>query len=473
FDEPAVERRMAVCAPAVAAAAVRARAMRAAVRGRGFFTRVDGLLRATVSLRPTPLGYRLRTMGERSSAVTRSATVWAMALLGAINLLNYIDRFVLPAVVESVRADIPMTRTQQGQAMSAFIWVYMLASPVFGRLGDTRSRRHLLALGVAVWSVATAAAAFATTFAGLVAARAAVGVGEAAYATIAPALIGDYFPRARRGRAMAAFYLATPVGSALGYILGGRIDHAAGWRTAFLAVGLPGLLLAAAALTITEPPRGQFDDEPSAAAPPLLDTLRALARNREYVVTVAGTVAYTFALGGLAQWMPTYLISVRHMDGAAANTVFGALTVLSGLLGTLLGGWLGERLRGRVRHPYLLLSGVSTLLAVPFAILSFTLADPTQRWAAVFVAETLVFLCTGPANTVLVDCVPAAMRTMGFAVSILVMHLLGDAVSPAIIGAVGDRSSLQQAVMLVPLFFALGGAVWIYGSRALPPEAPR
>jgi MFS family permease len=411
-------------------------------------------------------------MGERSSAVTRGATAWAMALLGAMNLLNYIDRFVLPAIVQSVSVDIPMTHAQQGKAMSAFIWVYMLASPVFGRLGDTRSRPRLLAFGVAVWSIATAAAAFATTFAGLVAARAAVGIGEAAYATIAPALIGDYFPRERRGRAMAAFYLATPVGSALGYILGGRIDHAAGWRAAFLAVGLPGLLLAAAALTITDAPRGQFDDERS-PAPPFLDTLRALARNREYVVTVAGTVAYTFALGGLAQWMPSYLISVRHMDGAAANTVFGTLTVLSGLLGTLAGGWLGERLRGRVRHPYLLLSGVSTLLAVPFAILSFTLTDSTQRWAAVFVAETLVFLCTGPANTVLVDCVPAAMRTMGFAVSILVMHALGDAISPYIIGEIGDRSSLQLAVMLVPLFFALGGSIWIYGSRALPPEAAR
>lgn len=395
-----------------------------------------------------------------------------MALLGAMNLLNYIDRFVLPAIIESVRADIPMTDAQQGVALTAFIWVYMLASPVFGRLGDTRSRRHLLAFGVALWSLATAAAAFATTFAGLVVARAFVGVGEAAYATIAPALIGDYFPKAQRGRAMAAFYLATPVGSALGYILGGRINHAAGWQTAFLAVGLPGLILAAAALTLTEPPRGQFDDAP-AAATPLADTLRALWRNREYGVTVAGSVAYTFALGGLAQWMPTYLIRVRGMDGAAANTVFGVLTVLSGLLGTLVGAAVADALRGRVRHPYLLVSGVATLLAVPFAVLAFTLPDPTWRWGAVFVAETLVFACTGPANTVLVDCVPASMRTMGFAVSILMMHVLGDAISPAIIGAVSDRRSLQLAVMLVPLSFAVGGAVWVYGSRALPSAEAR
>lgn len=407
-------------------------------------------------------------MGNRSSAVSRTATVWAMVLLGSMNLLNYIDRFVLPAIIESVRADIPMTDAQQGIALTAFIWVYMLASPVFGRLGDTRSRRHLLAFGVAVWSIATAAAAFATTFAGLIAARAAVGVGEAAYATIAPALIGDYFPRVHRGRAMAGFYLATPVGSALGYILGGRINHAAGWQTAFLAVGLPGLLLAAAALTLTEPPRGQFDDEPAAVALPLGDTLRALARNREYAVTVAGSVAYVFALGGLAQWMPTYLIRVRGMDGAAANTIFGTLTVLSGLLGTLLGAWIAEFLRGKVKHPYLLVSGAATLLAVPFAVLAFRLPDPTARWVAMFVAETLVFLCTGPTNTVLVDCVPSSMRTMGFAVSILLMHVLGDAISPAIIGAVSDRGTLQSAVMLVPLFFAVGGAVWVYGSRALP-----
>ncbi len=408
-------------------------------------------------------------MGETTSAVSRSATAWAMALLGGMNLLNYIDRYVLPAIVTSVRRDIPMTDAQQGTALTAFIWVYMLASPVFGRLGDTRSRRHLLAFGVALWSVATAAAAFATTFAGLVAARAAVGVGEAAYATIAPALIGDYFPPEKRGRAMAAFYLAIPVGSALGYILGGRIDHAAGWRVAFLAVGLPGLLLAAAALTLEEPPRGQFDGA-SAPSLPLGETFAALARNREYVVTVAGSVAYTFALGGLAQWMPTYLIRVRHMDGSSANTLFGVITVLSGLLGTGLGGWLGEALRGRVRHHYLLISGVSTALAVPFAVLSFVLVDPTQRWAAVFVAETLVFLCTGPANTLLVDCVPSTMRAMGFAVSILAMHVLGDAISPYIIGRVSDGSSLQSAMMLVPLAFALGGLIWTVGSRRLPPR---
>ncbi len=406
-------------------------------------------------------------MGETTSAVSRAATAWAMVLLGGMNLLNYIDRFVLPAIVTSVRRDIPMTDAQQGTALTAFIWVYMLASPVFGRLGDTRSRPHLLGFGVALWSIATAAAAYATTFAGLVAARAAVGIGEAAYATIAPTLIGDYFPPEKRGRAMAVFYLAIPVGSALGYILGGRIDHAAGWRAAFMAVGLPGLLLAAAALSIKEPRRGQFDGPPAPQLP-VADTLRALARNREYVVTVVGSVAYTFALGGLAQWMPTYLIRVRHMDGSSANTVFGAITVLSGLLGTGVGGWLGDVLRGRVRHHYLLISGVSTALAVPFAVMSFVLVDPTQRWVAVFVAETLVFLCTGPANTVLVDCVPSTMRAMGFAVSILAMHVLGDAISPYIIGRVSDGSSLQSAVMLVPLAFALGGIVWVVGSRRLP-----
>ncbi len=408
-------------------------------------------------------------MGE-ASAVGRRATYGAMALLCAMNLLNYVDRFVLPAIVSSVRRDIPMDDAAQGVALTAFIWVYMLASPVFGRLGDTRSRKHLLAFGVGLWSLATAAAAFVHTYAGLVAARAAVGVGEAAYASIAPALIGDYFPKAQRGRAMAVFYLATPVGSALGYILGGTVEHAAGWRAAFVAVGLPGLVLALLALFMVEPPRAQFDDGPH-TTPALGDVLRSLRGNCEYRYAVAGTVAYTFAVGGLAQWMPTYLIRVRSVPSEVANDVFGIVTVVTGIVATLGGAWIADRLRGRVRNANLLVSGIATLVGVPFAVLAFTLHGVRDAWVAIALGELCFFACTGPANTVVADCVPGSMRTMAFAVSILATHMLGDAISPAIIGAVSDRSSLQSAVLLVPLFFGLAGVVWIFASRVLRERA--
>lgn len=405
------------------------------------------------------------------SALSRRATVAAVAVLTGMNLLNYIDRFVMPAVIETVRRDIPMNDAEQGTVLTAFIWVYMLAAPVFGRLGDRASRTRLIALGVAIWSLATAAAAYAHSLHGLIAARAAVGIGEAAYATIAPTLIGDYFPKAQRNRAMSMFYLAIPVGSALGYVLGGSITAHASWRVAFLAVGVPGLLLAAAALFVREPPRGQFDDPAeNVAQPGVRETLRALATSRGYVLNVAASTAYTFALGGLAQWMPAYLMRVRHMDGAHANNVFGGLTVLAGLLGTAAGGAAAEALRTRVRHPYFVVCAGATFVAVPLSLLAFQLPSATALWTATFLAEFFVFMSTGPANTLVVDYTGPTVRAMAFAVSILCMHALGDAISPVIIGAVSDRSSLQSAVMLVPLAFALAAALWSYGARTLPAQ---
>lgn len=402
------------------------------------------------------------------SVVSRQATIAALVLLTSMNLLNYIDRYVLPAIVESVKRDIPMTDGEQGIALTSFIWVYMLAAPVFGRLGDTRSRKHLIALGVALWSLATAAAAFSKTYPQLLAARALVGVGEAAYATIAPSLIGDYFPREKRGGVMSLFYMAIPVGSALGYVSGGAIEKAFSWRAAFLAVGLPGLLLAGLALFITEAPRGQYDADPQPPSLPLRDALGALFKNREYVLLVTGLVAYTFALGALAQWMPAYLIRIRHLDSAKANGIFGLITVTAGLLGTVTGGALGEWLKRRTRHPYLCLSGFSTLVAVPLSVMAFVLPSVSAMWAAAFAAEFFVFMCTGPSNTVIINAVPASTRTMAFAAAIFAQHALGDALSPAMVGFVSERSSLPLAVMLVPLAFGVGAAVWLYAWRALP-----
>ncbi|MBL8605059.1 MAG: MFS transporter [Myxococcales bacterium] len=385
-----------------------------------------------------------------------------------MNLLNYVDRFVLPAIIEKVRVDIPMNDKEQGVALTAFIWVYMVTAPLFGRLGDRGPRKGLLALGVALWSLATAAAAMAQSFTMLVLSRAVVGIGEAAYATLSPALLGDLFGPKDRGRAMAFFYLATPVGSALGYVIGGQVESHFGWRAAFLAVGLPGLVIAASALLMKEPPRGQFD-EAKPELLPLGETLRALAANRIYRWSVLGSTFYTFALGGLAQWMPTYLTRVRHLDGARANTLFGALTVVTGILGTVLGGWAAERLKPRTRHAYLAVSAVATLAAVPFSVAAFAVEDAALLWPVIFVAELFVFVSTGPMNAVLADALPPSMRAMGFAVSLLAMHALGDAVSPALIGAVSDATgSLSVAVMLVPLFFSLAAAVWALAWRRLP-----
>jgi MFS family permease len=407
----------------------------------------------------------------------RRAAFWAVALLTLANLLNYLDRFVVPALVESLkRSEMKPNDAQLGLLATAFLIVYMLASPVFGRLGDRGNRPRLLAAGVALWSLATAAGAFAGSYAALFAARAAVGVGEAAYATIAPAMLADLYPREKRGRAFAVFFLATPVGSALGYILGGLIDQRYGWRAAFLVAGAPGLLLALAFLALRDPPRGGAEPEESgdlrspgpqeARVAGFFGPWRRLLRNGLYVRTVAGYAAYTFALGALAFWTPAFLERVRGVPRAEATVVFGAIAVVTGIVGTLAGGWLTDKLKPEGRRPELWLSGWATLAAAPFAAAAFLLPERRAYLTAIVVAELLLFCSTGPINAVIVGVVSPAERATASALAIFAIHAFGDVPSPPLVGLVSDSHGLQKAfLVLLPPALLVGGWIWLAASK--------
>jgi MFS family permease len=384
----------------------------------------------------------------------------ALALVTLLNSVNYIDRFILAAVLPRVKVELDLTDFQLGLLANAFLVAYFLTSPLFGRLGDRGSRPRLLAAGVACWSVATASAGLARNFVQLALARATVGVGEAAYATISPALLADYFEPARRGRVFAIFYAAIPLGAALGFLLGGVLERAFGWRAAFYFVGLPGLLLAILALRLHDPPRGARDDEVTESNESVVDTLRALAQNGPYVGTVLGYAAYTFALGGLAVWMPTYLERVRGLELARADLLVGVVTAVAGLGGTFVGGAIGDSLSLRIRHGHLWVSGIATLAAIGPAWLSLSAASPLVYQTSFFIAEFLLFVSTGPVNVVIVSAVAAHRRAMAMAVSIFAIHAIGDAISPPIIGKLADLRGLERAVLIVPIAVALAGGIW-------------
>ena len=401
----------------------------------------------------------------------RRAAFGALALLTLANLLNYVDRFIVPALVESLKnSEMKPSDAQLGSLATAFLLVYTLASPIFGRLGDRGSRPRLLAVGIALWSLATAAGAFAQTFSGLFAARAAVGIGEAAYATIAPAMLADLFPRHSRGRVFAVFVLATPVGSALGYILGGLIDQRFGWRAAFLVAGAPGLLLAIAFLFLRDAERGASESREEGLgvfpAGGFVDAWKRLARNRLYVRTVAGYAAYTFALGALAFWTPAFLERVRGVPRAEATVAFGAIAVATGIVGTLAGGWMTDRLNLRERRPELWLSGWATLAAAPCAAAVFLLTDRVAYLSAIVAAELLLFCSTGPINAVIVGVVSPAERATASALAIFAIHAFGDVPSPPLVGLVSDAHGLQNAfLVLLPPALVLSGWIWIAAAR--------
>jgi MFS family permease len=398
--------------------------------------------------------------------------VYALGVLTAINLLNYLDRYVVPPLVENLKAAMHLTDTQLGFLVPAFMLVYMLAAPVFGSWGDRGSRTRPIAIGVFVWSLATLLSGLARTYGQLLAGRALVGIGEAACVAIAPALLADLFAADRRGRVLSVLNMAIPVGSALGYIVGGQVGHHFGWRAAFFVAGVPGLLLALAVLRLPDPPRGSQDaavtaggSHGSAGRQSAVAVYLSLLRRTPYMLVVLGYAAYTFALGGLAFWMPAFLERVRGVPELAATTGFGGIVVVTGFVGTFTGGWLGDYFLRSSRQAYLWFSGGVTLLAAPVALLALTASAPHVFYPAIVAAELLLFMSTGPINAAIVNIVSPFERASAMALSMFTIHLLGDVPSPPLIGHLSEVSSLGHAVLIVPVAIAVGGVIWLFSAR--------
>ncbi len=405
-----------------------------------------------------------------------SSSRWVLALLFGVNLLNYIDRQILYAVFPPIQTELGLSDTQLGLLASAFMWVYLATAPVFGLLADRWSRPRLIGLGVGIWSVATAFSGVVRHFGDLLLGRAVVGVGEASYGAVAPAMLSDHFPPAERGRILAVFSMAIPVGSALGYLLGGVLGQSLGWRAAFFIVGLPGLLLAWRVGALSEPVRGGLDGANPAGDPlarPGASDYFELFRTPTYVLNCLAMTAMTFAIGGLAAWVPTYLTRVRGMGLGQANLAFGLLTLVSGVAGTLAGGWLGDRLLRRMPAAYFLVSGVGLALSVPCAAAVILLEDRLWVLTAIFLAEIFIFLNTGPLNAIIANVSRAEVRATAYAANIFVIHALGDAISPTIVGILSDWKGLAAAFWIAPITLALASLFCFWGMRYLPSDVSR
>jgi MFS family permease len=400
----------------------------------------------------------------RNVAITRKLSpFWTLFILTGLNLFNYLDRFVLAAVRTPLQDELKLTDGDTGRISTAFMIGYFVTSPFFGYLGDRFSRKWLIAAGIFVWSLGTVLTGFAGGFGVLLFYRILVGVGEASYATISPSVISDTFPSARRNNALTIFYVAIPVGAALGYIIGGQIAASAGWRQAFIWAGAPGLLLALVLLPFAEPLRGQMDEGDTAAKekPSPRDVLRLFCL-RDYNLVVWGYTAYTFALGAFAFWGPTFLARVHHRPNEQASSFFGLVTVVAGLVGTLAGGFAATAWRKRNPAAYSLTLGLAVILAVPVAALAFLTTNVTVSMVCLGVAMLLLFLTTGPTNTLILETVPANLRASAMAVSIFLIHLFGDMWSPEAVGRLSDYwGSLQKAVLILPAALLVAAALWL------------
>jgi len=406
----------------------------------------------------------------------------ALILLTALNFANYIDRSVLFAVQPMVQAEFPGGEIRLawwtwhvsgadakfGVLTSAFFFCYMVTAPIIGILADRINRRTIMVIGALVWSAATLLTAVTHDFETLLIRHTIVGIGEATFVTIAPAFLADMFPETRRGRILSIFYLAIPVGTAMGYLLGGYLGHLYGWRRPFLIGALPGFILALGLMLVPEPRRGASDHLKESFE---RSTLLGLTRNGAFWTCSLGMAMMTFAVGGMQVWMPTFLARVRHVRLDSANLIFGVLTLVSGMLATLIGGWLGDHYLARNKGSYYLVSGIGMALALP-AILCAVYFTGWPMYPAIFLGEFFLLLNTAPLNAALVNSVSASIRATAVAVNLFTIHLLGDAFSPTLMGYISDKSNLQMSFVAASVAVGLSAIILFAGMRFAPELPP-
>ncbi|MBI3820213.1 MAG: MFS transporter [Planctomycetes bacterium] len=423
---------------------------------------------------------------------------YVLTVLTFINFINYVDRYIFASCAKDVEISFNLNRTQIGLLQSAFFLPYLL-SPLIGYLGDRIARRGLLAVGVFLWSIATLWSAIASDFWHLWIARAATGVGELCYGIIAPAFLSDLFSKERRARTLAWFYVALPVGTAAGYALGGYVGqhtgHTAlqphnsflcsvgiheGWRHAFLIGGFPGIVLCILTIFLREPQRGAMEAAEGPIVSGKIDwqQVRELLKTKSFLANVFATTAMTFAIGGLAQWAPTYLQDIHHYTSTEAGTYFGIIIAIAGSLGTAAGGTVSDWARKYTRAAHFVVPAITLILSAIFLFLGLYTTDKSLFWGFCSASVFLMFCNSGPLNAAVSNVSMPAVRATAFAIMIFTIHVLGDASSPWLIGRTSDyleksrgfdhSDSLRWAVQLAPPVMFLGGVVLLICAKYLP-----
>ena len=416
--------------------------------------------------------------------ISTTYSYYALIVLTLINLLNYVDRSIFGALVPYIEKEFHFTDDQFGTIGSAFTIVYTVLSPIYGYFADRRRRTGLISSGIAIWSLATALGGIAQNFWQLFGARAVVGVGEASYATISPGFLSDYFEPRRRGIAFGIFFAAVPVGQAMGFFLGGQFGDPSmlGWRHTLYLVGIPGLAMALLAHFLREPERGKMDlleggSKETAIhshgsfgkSGSIVEGYKALAKNYPYVVATLGYSAMTFTFGILIFWGPKLLVSDKHLPEKIAIVKLGIYMTLGGLLGTIAGGWIGDLFARWLRGGYFLLCGLSAILgAVPLIVVISTRSE-SLLFPAIFVTAVFLLLGNGPVNAIIVNSVPADLRSTAMATTILAIHFLGDAISIWLVGKISTwiTERFAAGLSLPGIFAPFAGMLGLTGQESL------
>jgi MFS family permease len=389
----------------------------------------------------------------------------ALFLLTTLNLFNFIDRYVLPGVQALVQREFHINDAQTGFLTSAFFFTYMLIAPLTGWLGDRLPRKPLIIAGALLWSAATLLTGTVHSYQTLLIRHAVVGIGEATFSIFAPALLADFYPEEDRNRVLSIFYVSIPVGGALGYVLGGQLGQHCGWRAPFYVAAVPGVLIALAFwFFVREPKRGSADTlKPTAERTSVL----RLLKNGAYLTATFGMAMWTFTVGGISTWLPTFLHRFAGYSVAGAGLTAGEITAIDGLLATIAGGWVAQLWLKRNHRALYLVSAWSVLTSIPFAALVF-FGPPRFLLPAAYAAEFFLFFSTGPLNAAIVNSVSAAIRSTAISINLLIIHLFGDFPSPRFIGWISDRHNLRMGLGATIITLAASAIILFAGSRFAP-----
>jgi MFS family permease len=404
------------------------------------------------------------TMNKPRDRSVKGALV-ALCLLTAMNFVNYLDRYILPAVQEQIKREFHLSDSQIGSLTLWFFIAYVLSSPLTGWLGDRFPRKPMIVVAALMIAAMNFWTAGVHSYMSLNLRHAALGIGEASFGIFAPALLADYFADDKRNAVLTIFNVAIPVGAALGYLSGGIVAAHHGWRMAFIVSAIPGAVIALLILFfMREPVRAEAKDRKKVDK----TSVMSLLRNKAYLCSIFGYAAVTFSLGGISWWMPSFLNRVDGRSLEAAGTIMGGITVVCGLGGTVTGGLLAHWWSKKTSKALYLVPALSAILAVPPAVLCF-FGPKSVTLPALGVAVFLVFLGTGPVNAATLNAVPAHLRATAMAGQLFALHVFGDAFSPKIIGIVSDHSNLRMGLGITLITFVVAAVIFFVGSKFAPP----
>ncbi len=420
----------------------------------------------------------------------RSAASSSLAILIAVNILNFYDRHVLGALTEPIRKEFGLSDAQVGMIGSAFIWLYALVGLPLGRLADRRSRKRLLAAGMLAWSALTGMAAMATNYVMLLFSRLGFAVGEAVVAPAATSWIGDEFPAAQRSRPLALFMLGVPVGGALSYFFSGPVAQAYGWRAAMVLAAAPAVVLTPLLLRRKEPERGASEIH---RQPVMRGSVGTILKLPTMWWIIASGALLNFNMYAIGIFLPAFLSRIHGLSlaqsGVATGIVFGA----GGLTGGLAAAGLGDGILVNRRNGRLLCASAIALGGAPIAAMGIIAADVYAAIALIAVAYGSLNSYYGLVYATIQDIVGPAMRGTAMAIYFLAMYLCGASFGPLLTGKVSDLMArraadaagsaavtegfkaigLQQAMLIVPALSLLLALVLYGGSRTVVADMNR